>query len=265
MKKNSILVFALFVCFALGVQAASAQFTITIPKIPKVKKPKTETPPPTTSDAQTERQMTVEEKPPAQNSDCSTDAVMKIFLEDIEKTRKQAEEFRPGLRDYYVSTRSDGKNLYLEAALSPKLRKDWFAQWKENADELSGCVSPALDDLAAVARKTLPTYTGPAGYTLGTPAEKKLILSAITDISNAKVLKVGIKQTDWLIEKDSYNFPTARYRHGMIWAQYPNDVVGYCWVFWINLVQDYAGGGIYGASYGKFISRAVAGCPANAK
>ena len=118
------------------------------------------------------------------------------------------------------------------------------------------------DGLAAVARKTLPGYTGPQGYTFGTPAEKSALLSAINDIRQAKVLKVGIKQTNWLIDKNSLGIPTARYKHGVIWAQYPNRDDGFCRILWVNIKQDYAGGGTYSASYGYFVSRAFAGCPA---
>jgi hypothetical protein len=191
--------------------------------------------------------------------DCSSDPVTGVHLADLEKTRKEAEEFRPGLRDYYVSELSDRKNLYLEAALSPSRRKEWLGRWPE---DFVKCLEPALDGLAAVARKTLPGYTGPAGYTLGTPAEKKALLSAVNDIAQAKVLKVGIKQANWLIDKNSIGIPTARYKHGVIWAQYPNSDDGFCRIFWVNIKQDYAGGGTYGASYGYFVSRAFAGCPA---
>ena len=191
--------------------------------------------------------------------DCSSDPVTEVHLADLEKTRKEAEGFSPGLRDYYVSTLSDRKNLYLEAALSPSTRKDWLGR---SPEDFVKCMNPALDGLAAVARKTLPGYTGPQGYALGTPAEKKALLSAIDDIAQAKVLKVGIKQANWLIDKNSLGIPTARYKHGVIWAQYPNRDDGFCRIFWVNIKQDYAGGGTYGASYGYFVSRAFAGCPA---
>jgi hypothetical protein len=191
--------------------------------------------------------------------DCRSDPVTEVHLTDLEKTRKEAEEFRPGLRDYYVSELNDRKNIYLEAALSPSRRKEWLGRADE---DFVKCMEPALDGLAAVARKTLPGYTGPAGYTLGTPAEKKALLSAINDIGQARVLKVGIKQPNWLIAKNSFDLPTARYKHGVIWAQYPNSDDGFCRIFWVNIKQDYAGGGTYGASYGYFVSRAFAGCPA---
>ena len=84
----------------------------------------------------------------------------------------------------------------------------------------------------------------------------------MSDIAQAKVLNVGMKQANWLIAKDDYNFPTARYKNGMVWAHYPTNDSGFCWVYWINLNQDYAGGGTYGASYGIYVGRTYAGCPA---
>jgi len=191
--------------------------------------------------------------------DCNSDAVTNVHLTDLEKTRKEAEGFTPGSRGYYVSTLSDRKNLYLEAALSPSARKEWLGKWPE---DFVKCLEPALEGLAAVARKTLPGYTGPQGYTFGTPAETKALLSAIDDIGQAKVLKVGLQEANWLIDKNSLGIPTARYKHGVIWAQYPNRDDGFCRIFWVNIKQDYAGGGTYGASYGYFVSRAFAGCPA---
>lgn len=202
-----------------------------------------------------------EDRKPAAATDCKSNSLVQIHLMDLEKTKKEAEEFRPGLRDYFVSTLSDSKNLYLEAALSPSVREEWLGRFRKNDPLFEQCMKPALDALAAAARKTLPSYTGPAGYTLGTPAEKKALLGAIKDIAKAKVLKVGIKEANWLIEKNSLGIPTARFKHGVIWAQYPNMDDGFCRIFRVNLVQDYAGGGTYGASYGNFVGRSYAGCP----
>lgn len=255
-----VLAVAVSIVLTLAAVPSTAQITINIPKLPKIKKDK---PAPTTTTTDTSSSPaaktssnTASEKESAPTRSACNDGVTRVYLEDIAKYRAEAEEFRPGLRDYFVSTASDGKNKYLEAALIPSERKEWDKWDKDFRD----CVYPALDGLAEAARKTIGGYTGPAGYTSGTPAEKKILLSAINDLAQGKALKVGIKQPNWLIAKDNYNFPTARYRHGYAYVQYPS--TGLCWVFWINLVQDYAGGGTYGASYGNFISRSLAGCPA---
>jgi hypothetical protein len=197
----------------------------------------------------------------AGDTDCKSNPLAEVHLTDLEKTRKEAEEFRPGLREYFVSTLSDSKNLYLEAALSPSAREEWLGRFRENDPKFEQCMKPALDQLAAVARKTLPSYTGPAGYTPATPAEKNALLGAIDDIAKAKVFKVAIKEANWLIDKNSLGIPNSRFKHGVIWAQYPNSDDGFCRIFWVNVVQDYAGGGTYGASQGNFVGRSFAGCP----
>jgi hypothetical protein len=135
-----------------------------------------------------------------------------------------------------VSTLSDRKNIYLEAALHRLREKTGSEGFGKNDPKFEQCMKPALDALAAAARKTLPSYTGPAGYTPATPAEKNALLGAIDDIARAKVLKVGIKEANWLIDKNSLGIPNARFKHGVIWAQYPNSDDGFCRI-WVNLVQ----------------------------
>jgi hypothetical protein len=235
------------------IQAASssAQITINIPKFPKIKKEMTQT------SVHKEAVNTDPKNPAASSSmDCERGATL-VHLEDLEKTRKEAEGFRPGQREYFVSTLSHSKNIYLEAALLPSMRKQFLDS--RGSPDFTNCMNPALDRLAQVARRTIPSYTGPTTYTFGTPAEKKILANAITDIAQAKVLKAGMRQANWLIEKDNFNFPTARYKHGVVVAQYPNSE--FCWVFWVNLVQSYSGGGTYGASYGNYVGRSLAGCP----
>ena len=262
--KSLVLAVAGCIVLMLSASQAGAQITINIPKFPKIKKEKpqpTTTESTTTSPATTTRTNSTSSdssestEAPPKKAGCNDDAVTRVYLEDIAKYREEAESFTPG-RNYFVSDASDRKNKYLEAAMIPSERKEWDKWPKEFRD----CVYPALDGLAEAARKTIGGYTGPSGYTLGTPAEKKILTSAINDLAQGKLLKAGLKQPNWLIAKDNYNFPTARYRHGYAYVQYPG--TGLCWVFWINLVQDYAGGGTYGASYGNFISRSLAGCPA---
>ena len=229
-------------------QTASAQINITIPKIPKIKKEK---PAPSTSNSQAatgESSTPSQPIAPADAGQCSGDAVLNAHLQDIEKTRIQAEDYKFGVRDYYVENFSDNENLYLKAA-------EWLSRWPVNMVQ---CLNPALDNLAAIAKRTLPTYH-PTAYSVRNVAEEKVLRSAINDIAEATVFRGGFKQATWLIEKDGYNFPTSRFKYGIIWAKYPNRDDGFCRIIYVNLVQDYAGGGTYGASYGKFVVSEFAG------
>jgi hypothetical protein len=250
--------------FASGV---SAQITINIPKLPRIKKVQ---PTPTPDDqsssssndsgsgssSRTQDSNTAESAGPKPDH-CKSDAVTQVFLEDIEKTRKQAADYTPGSRDYYVQDFNDNENKYLKSALSASRRQEWLGTWPA---ETVNCINPALDNLAVVARKTLPGYT-PAGYNIHNLAEERLIKGQVNDLAQATVFKVGLLSTSWKIAKDDYNFPTSRYKYGMIWAKYPKLDDGFCRIIYVNVIQDYAGGGTYGDSYGRFIKSEYAGCP----
>lgn len=258
-KGRLAIAFALLIIFSF---TASAQITINIPKIPKIKKtaPQSETAKPSGDNSSSGTQSSTSSGQSSATKDCTAPFVLS-HMDSIKKVRNEVDEYRPGLRDYYVSTLSDNKNLYLEAALLPTQRKNWYTDSNIPAD-MQQCFDPALDALAEAAKKTLPSYTGPTSYTFGTPAEKKLLLTAINDLAKATVLRSGLEEANWLIEKDDYNLPTSRYKHGYVLAKYPGNENTNCWVFWINLVQDYSGGGTYAATHSNFVGRMISGCPA---
>jgi len=61
----------------------------------------------------------------------SGDAVFRVHNDNIEITKKQAADYKPGARDYYVRDFNDNENLYLKAALSPSRRQEWLGRWKD--------------------------------------------------------------------------------------------------------------------------------------
>ncbi len=250
---------------------SNAQITIKLPKLPRIFKEQPAPPPSsessttsTTAAASTPGESkgvssataAKEETLPANNF-CEKDGRTSYHLMEIEKVMKEAQSWVPGKSTYFAGMLAGPKNEYIEAALYPKAREELFAKQSEGGAK---CLTPALDELAVIARQKIPMFTGPTGYINGTATEKKLLLSPVTDVNLAKVHGVGLLQTNWVIAKDSFNFPTARYKHGMFIAKYPTRE--FCWVFYVNIVQDYAGGGTYGASYANYIGRIVSGCPA---
>ena len=194
---------------------------------------------------------------PLAAQDCST-PFFQVHLENIEKTKKQAASYKPGARAFYVSDFNDNENIYLKAALSPARRKKWLGQMK--AATVSACMDPKLDELAAIARTTLPSYR-PTGFTIRNAAEEKLLLTGVNDIAKATILGTGLADADWRIEKLRNGIPSARYKYGMIYARYPTSDDGFCRIIHVNIVQDYAGGGTYAASRARFIKTEPAGCP----
>lgn len=202
-----------------------------------------------------------DEQDTAFDNDCETlsahfKAILRTYKEDAQNTLEQAKSFKPG-RDWYVQVLNDSRNRYLLAAISPSNRK----QLQEDTGDLYPCLEKIIDEIALVAAKTLPLYK-PVGYTVRNASEEKLIRSAVNDLDNAKVLHTGMLESNWLIEKNKYGVPTARYKHGMIYAQYPKSITddGYCRIIYVNILQDYTGDGSYGASYSRFIRTEPAGC-----
>ena len=175
------------------------------------------------------------------------------------KTLREAEEYKPGLRDYYVSELNDHRNEFLLASISPSLRKEWFSSHRTAEKDLH-CMVSIFDELAAAAKRTLPKYH-PRGYIHHESADEEVIRSAIKEaIPDFEELAVGVKSPSWLIEKHNNGIPSSRYKYGMAWIKNPKDDDGYCRLVFVNVVQDYAGGESYAASTGNYISSEPAGC-----
>ena len=247
--------------------AVPAQFPIEIPKLPKIKKDKPRpsesapVPAPESSHTQTSSTSseTQQERRVAQTADvCNSSPAYGSWLTDMETTRREAEEYKPGLRDYYVQDFNDRRNDYLMAAISPSFRKEWL---KDIGPEVHKCFTPTFDAIAAAAKKTLPTYHATSTYVAAGPVDRKLMLGVIEDVARATIFKVALAPGPWVIGKDSYNFPVSRYKYGEIWLKWPATDDGFCRIFYVNIVQDYAGGGRYGGSYARHVDDEPAGCP----
>lgn len=257
MKKILILMTAFLVICAFGGQAALAQVTITIPDFKKIKKPKIEQPP---LDAASGSGQINESKTAGANGNCAGNLWVESHLDDIAKRQKEVDSFTPD-REWLVNSNNYDHLLY---AVSPKAREKWLAD--ANALDFKNCLASAFDKLAASAAIKLPLFLpNTKNYGQHNAAEERLIKSKINDLADHKIFHVGIQEPNWLIDKNEFGLPKSRYKHGMVWVRYaPNDH-DFCRVYYINIIQDYAGGGTYGASYGAFIEDRLFGCPSGAK
>ena len=267
MKKSSILMTAFLIVFALGVQAASAQITITIPGLKKIKKPKQEQlqTDSTTGNNQSNQDstndgQTKESKNAVPDGNCAGNIWVESHLGDIAKRQKEVDSFTPD-RGWLVGSNNYDHLLY---AVSPVAREKWLTG--SNALDYKNCLASALDKLAASAAVKLPLFLPNTKiYAQHNAAEEGLMKSKIDNLADHKIFYIGIEEPNWLIDKNEYGLPKSRYKHGMVWVRYtPNDHP-YCRVYYINVIQDYAGGGTYGASYGYFVEDKLFGCPAGAK
>ena len=184
---------------------------------------------------------------------------LSVHYESAYKTLRDAEEFKPGLRDYYVRELNDRRNEYLLAAISPSERKDWLTSHGLGEKDLQ-CIVPVLDELAATAKRTLPKFQ-PRGYIHHEGDDDDLIRNAVKkEIPGVDFLKVGVQSATWEIEKLNNGTPSSRYKYGMAWVKSPTFDDGYCRIAYVNIVQDYSGGGTYADSKANYISLQPAGC-----
>lgn len=276
MKNRSMLIFVVLTAFIFGGQTASAQITINIPKLPKIKKDKPQPQPsPDASPAndngqsdnrsgedQSNRNQTADDKPVAPPDKClESGGWIMAHLDHIAQQQKDVDEYTPADSSSLVSNPTNDN--YLLYAVSPKAREGWLKG--ANALDLKDCpkMAAAFDKLAAATAKKLPTYKADLlDYKFHNPAEEKLMRTAFENPAAYKIFSVGLAQSNWLIDKNDYGLPTARFKRGAFYLRIPTDDHPYCYLFYVNVIQDYAGGGTYGASHARYIRDELVGCPA---
>lgn len=236
--------------------AASAQLTISIPKIPKLKKEKpspnsTQSASPDGTSAQSgdQQRQSVQNTP----SDCANyGGAYYHYRDSFNELLRDVRAFGPDR--IFTSAQNDE---YLLAALSPKHRKilaEILGEWYP-------CLSGILDNIAAEARPKLPQVNLSSSNNVRNPVDERVMRTGVSDLNNATVFKIGLEAPNWIITKNDLGIPEARFKRGAIWVKYPTDDTGFCQILWINVVQDYAGGGTWGSSYANFVRNQIAGCP----
>lgn len=181
-----------------------------------------------------------------------------VHYGDAYKTLREAEDYKPAARTYYVRELSDRHNEYLDAAISPTGRAEWMSSHKI-AEKDQHCLGPLFDAIADAAKRTLKNYH-PRGYTHHD--DDALIRDAVkAEIPGAEILGVGVSSPTWEIEKHSNGIPSARYKYGMAWVKSASFDDGYCRIAYVNVLQDYSGGGSYAESRPNYIRAEPAGCP----
>lgn len=272
MSKKYLLVLTFLAVSLFGAQSVSGQITITIPKLPKIKKDKpTPTPTPTQSSNDDDEDRTNNQSDNNRSNDsgdtdkeqdeCATNPVARLVVDELAKMRADIDGFTAD-RSYFYSFIPTYN--YLLFSVSPAARQKWQTDFKT----IGYCpkITAGLDALGVSAAKKLPLrLPDKTDYPVHNVAEEKLMKGKINNLADHKIHYIGIKEANWLIDKNDLGIPTARYKHGMVWVRYvPNDHP-YCRVYYINIIQDYAGGGTYAASYANFIEETLVGCPAGAK
>jgi hypothetical protein len=239
---------ALLTILFLGLTAASAgaQITIKLPNIKKIVKP----------DVQTNNDV-VNTNNNTTTGNGSTNWWVDYQIGEISKYKKDLDSWDP-VNQYFPKPKSNDD--YIGLALSKKERTKWLQDKKVAPDAKLDAV---LDELKASLYKRLPEYSiNPKSFNNRNAAEEKMMLAEMSDVPGIKVFKIGFNQASWLIDKNELGIPKARYKHGLIFGRNPASDDPFCRVWYINVVQDYAGGGTYGATEARYIEKELIACPA---
>ena len=232
-----------------GISGVCAQITINLPNIKKIKKPII------TTDANSNVRDNVTTT--NTNSNGSTNWWIDYQIGEITKYKQELNDWNPA-NQYFPNPSSNDD--YISLAFSKKERASWLSGKKVAPDAR---LDAALDGLKDVLTRRLPEYTiNTRSFTNRNAAEEKLMLGELSDIPGMKVYKIGFNQASWLIDKNELGIPKARYKHGLVYGRNPASEDPFCRVWYVNVVQDYAGGGTYGATEARYIKKEYIACPA---
>ena len=194
---------------------------------------------------------------------CGSDGPCGSYVRDVlRRSRGHTQgdrEYRPSTKIWLVSSRN---SEWLDRAISKGWRKEFYDKWKFPAATVAK-FDAQFDALAAEAAPRITAYTNSQvnKFALRNAVEERMMRSRMNDVPGLVVHKIGFYQSTWNIEKNDLGIPIRRYKTGAIYGRNPNSDHPYCWIWTINIVQDYAGGGTYGTSYVKYMDRDIATCP----
>jgi hypothetical protein len=181
---------------------------------------------------------------------------LRAHKDGIQKVLRYVENYRAGSGDS-MGTESE----YALYAVSPKERTAWLKD--KNALQLKDEVDKLLKPLAAALAQKLPTYQPRMEkYSFGTATDFALMKKAFSNPARYKIFKTGLMQNVWQIDKNSLGIPNARYKNGAFYLHDTQADHPYCYLTYVNIIQDYSGGGIYAASRAKYIQDELVACPA---
>ena len=240
---------ALTIVFAHG-STASAQFSIKIPKLPKMEKPKTEQPKP-----YADRSTSAPQEEPYKR----VDARIRLFRDEVKEVRRSAED-----ADSVLELIIAQKQEWVLRAISPKEREEFFTKWGElMSPEDKQFFTTELDGIsAAITQKISQKKPNPSLFTLHNPADEKMMRGELASTPGLIIHKIGMSRTTWAIGKNEWGLIINRYKQGTAWVRNPASDDPFCRLYDVNIIQDYAGGGTYGASYASSVGVSYAPCPA---
>ena len=234
---------------AIASAAVGAQITINFPNIKKVKPVVTTDTTNVTTNSNTNTNTTT--------GNGSTNWWVDYQIGEIAKYKKELDEWNPA-NQYFPKPKSNDD--YISLAFSKKERASWLQDKKVAPDAK---LDAALDGLKASLNNRLPEYTiDPKSFMNRNAVEEKMMLAEMSDVPGIKVFKIGLNQANWIVDKNDLGIPKARYKHGLIYGRNPANEDPFCRVWYVNVVQEYSGGGTYAATEARYIDKEFIACPA---
>ena len=235
--------------------AVTAQITINLPGFKKIKKSQIQTTVEKTTTTTNDTTTTTSNN--GNNTSGSTNWWVDYQIGKITEYKGQVDSWNPDMQIFPKPSSSDD---YIGLALSQKERASWLRDKKVAPDAK---LDAALNDLQASLEKRLPEYKiNSRSFTNRNAAEEKLMLAEMADVPGLKVFKIGFNQPNWLIDKNEWGIPKARYKHGLVYGRNPASEDRFCRIWYVNVVQEYSGAGTYGPTQARYIEREFIACPA---
>jgi hypothetical protein len=192
------------------------------------------------------------------NAQVKIDARTEIIREEINKKKQEVENFDPATSSKFVER---GFKDWVLFSVSRRARDEYYKQ-DQFAPGQQAILNPVLDGLGeAVTRKLSAYKPNPRYFAFHNPADEKLMLGQLRVSPTRKIFQAGLSQANWEIYKDSFGLPSYRFKRGYILAKDSADDHPFCKLYYISIVQDYAGGGRYAASAAKYEETNLVGCP----
>lgn len=265
MNKSVVVSTILFFFLGFTVPDIEAQLSVPMPKIPGIKRDKK--PAESERKAEPSRSTSNSEAVPASqnsNNDDVWDGVdfrVKSLRDELRTAQQEIAEFTPETKTT-IATNTDLEWLW--RAISPSERTAFFDKWNSLMSKpVRNWFEQEIKKLSEIAANRIPLFQAGKNYAFRSPVEEKMMRAALaTDVPGVIVHKIGLNHSEWQYGKNNLGIPIDRYKWGMIWGRNPKADDPYCRFFYVNIIQDYAGGGTYGRSYAKWVKSEIAGCPA---
>lgn len=186
------------------------------------------------------------------------DARTEIIRDEINKKKQEVENFDASTSEKFVER---GFKDWVLFSVSKQARSDYYRQDKF-APSQQAVLDPVFDSLGEAVSRKLSTFKPNSRYfAFRSPTDEKLMMGQLQTSTTRKILKIGLSQANWEIYKDSIGLPSYRFKRGYILAKDSADDHSFCKLYYISVVQDYAGGGRYAASVAKYEETNLVGCP----